>query len=290
MKRLLIIGGSGQLGTALRAAYPGEMTCPGHTEFEIVTGDIEALLSRTEPDVVINCAAFHNVDRCEREPELAFQSNALAVGRFAEACARRGILFVTISTDYVFSGDADQSYTEVDSTVPRTTYGVSKLAGELLARRHPATSIVVRTSGVFGTTGTSSKGYTLIDRVLGQAERGETTQMVSDITFSPSYAPHVARVILDLVERKAVGTHHVVNGGHCTWYEFVRVAFEKAGLANAVLLPVGYASLGNSTPRPRHSPLRNTTLSALGITPLPSWEAALDSFLEVRAARLNASA
>jgi dTDP-4-dehydrorhamnose reductase len=283
MSKLLLIGAYGQLGTAIREQYAGEVTAPAHADFDIVTGDIERLLASSAPDVAINCAAFHNVDTCERMPEAAFATNAIAVDRIAAACAERGITFVTISTDYVFSGVAMRAYREDDRPLPRTTYGASKFAGELLAARHGAHHIIVRTSGVFGTIGSSSKGYTLIDKVLAQAERGEATRMVADMTFSPSYAPHVARAIVDLIEHRAFGTHHITNAGHCTWFDFVRTAFAKAGLDRAPLEPIAYASFGNPTQRPMYSPLENTTFASLGIAALPSWEAALDDYLVVRA-------
>jgi len=106
----------------------------------------------------------------------------------------------------------------------------------------------VRTSGVFGTIGTSNKGYTLIERALGQAERGEPTRMVADMIFSPSYAPHVARAIRDLLDAQAYGTHHVTNGGSCSWYEFVRAAFSKSGLEAAPARADQLCRAGESDP------------------------------------------
>lgn len=289
MNRILLIGGSGQLGTALRAELAGdEIVAPPHVAFDLVTDDPGALLDRGSFDVAINCAAFHNVDVCEREPDKAFAANTLAVDRFARACAERDVAFMTISTDYVFAGTASRPYVEADATGPRTAYGVSKLGGEFLTRRAGPKHYVVRSSGVFGTVGTSSKGYTLIDKVLGQAERGEPTRMVADMTFSPSYAPHVARTIHALIDAKAYGLHHVTNGGACTWYEFVQAAFAKAGFAGAELEPVPYASFNNPVQRPMYSPLANTTFAALGIAALPSWEAALDEFIAVRSKRVQA--
>lgn len=287
MKRILIVGGSGQLGTALQSALAAEeITAPSHAAFDIVTGDADALL---EPgfDVAINCAAFHNVDRCEREPENALAANTLAVDRLARACAQRDIAFMTISTDYVFDGTATRPYRESDAAAPRTAYGVSKLGGELLARRSGPRTYVVRTSGVFGTTGTSSKGYTLLEKVLAQAERGEVTRMVSDMTFSPSYAPHVATAIADLIALDAYGLHHVTNMGACTWFDFVRAAFAQGGYDRAPLEPIRYASFGNPVQRPMYSPLDNTTFAGLGVDPLPPWETALDEFFAARRRRLG---
>ena len=288
MKRMLLIGGSGQLGTALRAALTGyDISAPAHGVFDIVTDDPAMLLDGTPHDVVVNCAAFHNVDTCEREPAQAMDANALAVDRLARACAARDVAFMTISTDYVFDGTASQPYRETDATGPRTAYGVSKLAGELLTRRAGPKHYIVRTSGVFGTTGTSSKGYTLIDRVLGQAERGEPTRMVADMTMSPSYAPHLTSAIASLLDAQAYGTHHLTNSGTCSWYAFVQAAFAKAGYADAVLEPVAYASFNNPVQRPQYSALANTTFAPLGIAPMPSWETALDDYLVARARRLQ---
>lgn len=286
MKRILLIGGSGQLGTALREELGDrEIVAPAHAAFDLVTDDPAELLDASRYDAAINCAAFHNVDTCEREPERAFAANTLAVDRFARACAQRDVAFMTISTDYVFDGTATRPYTEADATGPRTAYGVSKLGGELLARRAGPKYFIVRSSGVFGTIGTSSKGYTLIDKVLGQAERGEPTRMVADMTFSPSYAPHVARAIRAILDARAYGTHHVTNAGACSWFSFVQTAFAKAGFANAPLEPVAYASFKNPVQRPMYSPLANTTFAPLGIAPMPPWEAALDEYLACRFSR-----
>jgi dTDP-4-dehydrorhamnose reductase len=286
VRRVALLGASGQLGSALRNAFADrELATPAHADVpfedeQALTGMLDAF----RPDVLINCTAFHQVDICEREPGRAFALNALAVEAAARVCGERGIAFATISTDYVFAGNLGRAYREDDVPDPRTAYGVSKLAGELLARRHGARHFVVRTSGVFGTSGSSNKGATLIERVLGQAERGEPTRMVADVVFSPSYAPHVARAIVDLVDAEAFGTHHVTNRGACSWYEFVRTAFAKAGLADAPLEATTYAALGNPTPRPLYSPLENTTFGRWGIAPMPPWEEALDDFLAIRAA------
>jgi dTDP-4-dehydrorhamnose reductase len=290
VERVAILGGSGQLGSALRAAFgASEVVAPAHADVPVEDAEaLAGLLDDTRPQVLINCTAFHHVDTCEREPEQAFAINALAVDRAAALCAARGIAFATISTDYVFDGTLGRAYREDDAVNPLTAYGASKAAGESLTRRHGDRHWIVRTSGVFGTVGTSSKGYTLIDKVLRQAERGEPTRMVADMVFSPSYAPHVARAIRDLVEREAYGTHHVTNAGACSWYEFVRTAFGKAGLADAPLEATAYAALGNPTRRPMYSPLESVTLPRYGVAPLPAWSDALDEFLAARETRLAA--
>jgi dTDP-4-dehydrorhamnose reductase len=284
VNRIAIVGASGQLGSAVVGAFAGrELITPSHTEVPFDdTGAVCKLLDKTRPGTLINCSAFHHVDTCEREPERAFAMNALAVDGAAEACAARGIAFATISTDYVFDGMLGRPYREDDGVRPLTAYGASKAAGEFLSRRHGPRHLVVRTSGVFGTGGTSNKGYTLIEKVLQQAERGETTRMVGDMVFSPSYAPHVARAMRDLIDAEAFGTHHVTNAGSCSWYDFVAAAFDKAGLRRAPLERISYASLQNPTKRPMYSPLENTTFARAGIAPLPPWETAVDEFLAAR--------
>ncbi|HZW53630.1 MAG TPA: NAD(P)-dependent oxidoreductase, partial [Candidatus Elarobacter sp.] len=213
----------------------------------------------------------------------------LAVDGAAEACALRAIAFATVSTDYVFDGALGRAYREDDAPNPLTAYGASKLAGECLTRRHGERHYIVRTSGVFGTTGSSNKGYTLIEKMLQKAERGEPIRMVADQVFSPSYAPHVARAMRDLIDAAAFGTHHVANAGECSWYDFVRTALAKAGLGGAEIAPATYAELGNPTKRPMRSPLENTTFARCGIAPLPRWEDALDAFLAARRERLAAA-
>ena len=279
------------MGTALVAAFADrEVLTPAHAELDLENPTaLEAFLDGSQPALLINCAAFHNVDACEREPARALAVNALAVDAAAAACAARDVAFATISTDYVFDGTLGRAYREDDAPNPRTAYGVSKLAGELLTRRHGKKHFVFRASGVFGTVGTSNKGYTLIEKVLQQAARRETTRMVSDMVFSPTYAPHAARAIRDVVDAGAYGTHHITNVGACSWYEFVRTAFIKADFGEAPLEPISYSSLGNPTPRPMYSPLENTTFARAGIAPMPAWESALDAFLIARRSRLAAS-
>ena len=288
--RIAIVGASGQLGSALVAAFAGrELITPSHAEVPFDdTSAVCDLLDNVHPDVLINCSAFHNVDTCEREPKRAFAVNALAVDGAVEACSARGVAFATVSTDYVFEGTLGRPYREDDAVGPRTAYGASKAAGEFLTRRHGPRHWIVRTGGVFGTTGTSNKGYTLVEKVLRQAERGEPTRMVSDMIFSPSYAPHVARAMRDLIDAEVFGTHHVTNAGVCTWHEFVQSAFVKAGLPDAPLEPVTYASMDNRTLRPMYSALENTTFARAGIAPLPAWESALNEFIAARKVRAAA--
>lgn len=288
-ERIAILGASGQLGGALATAYAGRpLLTPSHREVDIDDAPaVAALLAGERPTVLINCTAFHNVDECERAPERAFAINALAVDRTAAQCAAAGVRFATISTDYVFDGTLGRAYREDDAPNPLSAYGISKLAGELLVRRHGPEHFIFRLSGVYSETGTSNKGYTFIERVLQQAERGEPLRIVSNMTFSPSYAPHAARVIRDTIDARLYGTHHVTNAGATTWFAFAAAAFARAGLAPDVE-PLTYENYGAPAKRPLYSALESTTIAAAGIVPAPAWEAGLDEYVAGRAQRRGA--
>ncbi len=188
--RVLLLGGSGQLGSAIRRQWEAaQITAPSHEELDICDPlAVAAAMERWKPDTVVNCAAFHNVDRCEREPQTAFAVNALAVNALAEACAQRNVAFVTFSTDYVFDGTAGRPYSENDAPHPLNAYGVSKYAGELLVQRLACAAYVVRTCGVYATRPSSSKGHTFLDRIMTQARDGLPLRIVGDQTVSPTYA------------------------------------------------------------------------------------------------------
>lgn len=288
--RIIVIGASGQLGSALvEELQTHTVVTPAHAEFDIERDDIAAFLDANPCDVLINCAAFHNVDACEREPDRAIAVNALVVDRLAGECARRNITFCTVSTDYVFDGFGGRPYTEADAPNPLSAYGVSKLAGELLVRRHGGAHIIVRTSGVYGRSGTSNKGYTFIERILQQAEAKTPIRVVTNMTFSPSYAPDVARVIRSIIEQRAVGTFHVTNTGLTTWFDFAQAALTRYGLEQPIE-PVTYDGFGSAVKRPLYSPLASTALGAAGIASAPSWQSGLERFLEARRIRTGVGA
>jgi dTDP-4-dehydrorhamnose reductase len=287
---IAILGASGQLGAALVAAY-GEraLLTPPHREVDIEdTAVLASFLAEHKPGVLINCTAFHNVDECERVPERAFAVNALAVDRAAKACVAANIVFATMSTDYVFDGTLGRAYAEGDAPNPLSAYGVSKLAGELLVRRHGREHFIFRLSGVYSASGTSNKGYTFIERVLQQAERGEPVRVVRNMTFSPTFAPHAARLIRDAIDARAYGTHHVTNAGATTWYDFAVAAFARAGLTPA-LEALTYDNYGSSVNRPLYSALVSTRLGGAGVAPSPPWQEGLEEFLAGRVARRSAA-
>jgi len=283
LERVFVIGGAGQLGSEICSALRDvPLVAPERGQFDLEDpAAVEAALARERPTLVVNAAAFHNVERCEREPERAFAVNATALGRLAEACARNGAALATFSTDYVFDGALRRPYRESDAPNPLNAYGRSKLAGEELVRGALAEHIIVRTSGLYGTIPSRVKGYTFVDVMLRKGAAGEAVRVVDDIRFSPSYAPHVASALRALAERRAFGTFHVSNGGDASWYDMTVAAFELAGIATKPK-PVSSDEFPSEVARPAYSVFAHEAIRAAGLTPMAHWRMALAEYIAAR--------
>jgi dTDP-4-dehydrorhamnose reductase len=281
--RVLVIGGTGQLGTEIQRRWTGdEIVAPARADLDIE--DAPALAEALEsigPEVVVNCAAFHNVDRCEETPERAFAVNALAVDRLARMCRDRDAVFVTISTDYVFDGSATRPYGEDDPLRPISAYGVSKLAGELMVERLRSHAFVVRTCGVYGIRTSTGKGHTFVDRILAQARAGEPSRVVRDVIVSPTFAGDLARALRELLATGAYGLYHAVNPGPVSWYDFACEALAQAGVEGHIE-PISALDWTAPARRPAFSALDNAKIRSLGIA-LPSWREGIAAYLNLRA-------
>ena len=185
--------------------------------------------------------------------------------------------FVTLSTDYVFSGESEVPYDEDATPSPISVYGTSKFAGEILARQACGNALIVRTCGLYGLRPSSTKGYTFVDRVLAQAKAGEHLRIVNDVVASPTYAGDLAVALGRLIEAGAKGIYHVVNSGAVTWYDFACYALEAAGI-RASIEPVPQSTWPGRARRPRYSALASKRLSALQIFPA-DWKSGIDSYL-----------
>ena len=287
---IVILGASGQLGTDLMSAFADRSPVGfDHRMVDIeVPAAVSKMLVRHRPQLVINAAAFHNVELCETRPDRAFAVNALAVDGLAAQCAAAGAALLQISTDYVFDGRATTPYAEDAAPHPLSSYAISKYAGELLLRRHLDRAYIVRTSGLYGIRGSSNKGYTFIERILTQAREGRPIRVVTDITLSPSYTRHVAAAIRQIVETERYGTYHVTNSGFCTWHEFAVEILHQAGL-DATVTPTTSAEFPTLARRPAFSALAHTALDALGLPPVPSWQEGVRAYLAERAVARGAA-
>jgi dTDP-4-dehydrorhamnose reductase len=236
--------------------------------------DVEETFARERPESVINCAAWTDVDGCERDPARSRLANSDAVEILARASRGAGASFVTISTDYVFRGDRDGFYTQRDDPDPQSVYGRDKLEGERRAQAATARCSVVRTGWIYG-----PGGRNFLARVVELARSGAPLKAITDAYGTPTYAPHLAARLRDLAALDLPGVYHVVNAGAGTSYEdFAREALRVAGCDGSVLESVSADTLSRPAPRPRNSRLRCLLSPALGLSALPDWRDALSEF------------
>jgi dTDP-4-dehydrorhamnose reductase len=279
--KVLLVGGSGQLGSEIRRWRDCDVLAPSHDALDLEDAQaVDEALAQETPDALINAAAFHNVDRCEEEAGRAMSVNALAVERAARLCRDRNVAFVTVSTDYVFDGTARQPYTEEDAPRPICAYGVSKLAGELLVERLESRALIVRTCGVYGVRPSTSKGYTFVDRVIAQALAGEPIRVVSDVVASPTFAGDLARGIRKLLERGATGVYHLANVGPVSWYDFACEALAQAGIGHPIE-PIPACAWKAGARRPAFSALASEKAGRLGVA-MPPWREGIRAYLAAR--------
>ncbi len=281
----MVTGAGGMLGRAVVAhgAAQGESVAAfDHDTLDISDGpSLNVAFERERPDVLINCAAWTDVDGCELNPARAQQANAHGPELLAIACRKIGAQLITISTDYVFDGEMDGFYTQRDQPNPLSAYGVSKLEGERRAQLAWANTVVVRSGYIFG-----SDGKNFLSTVINRARQGEDIKAISDSFGTPTYAPHLAGQLYRLARIDIPGIYHVVNAGDGTSFEgFARFALEIAGLAGHQLQTVSLSDLKRPAPRPRNSRLRCLLSGALGLAPLPEWRAAMREFVEDSTAR-----
>lgn len=276
---MLVAGAGGMVGRAVVehcAAQNDDVLAHDHSSLDITNAEaVSKVFEREQPDTVINCAAWTNVDGCESDLARAMAVNAEAVEALAVGSRRAGASFVTISTDYVFDGKKDGFYTQRDDPEPQSVYGKSKLQGERLAQVATARCMVVRTGWIFGVGGKN-----FLATVVERARRGEQIKAISDAWGTPTYAPHLAARLRELALLDLPGVYHVVNNGTGTSFEeFARVAVNFAGCENAEIESVSIDSLRRPAPRPRNSRLQCLLSDSIGLAPLPDWKSALSVFV-----------
>jgi dTDP-4-dehydrorhamnose reductase len=287
--RVLITGGGGQLAADFAALLgdDGTVAAPSRAELDISDDDALArAFGSVEPQLVLNCAAFHNVDVCEREEDRAYEVNARAVKRLAERCAEGGARLVHFSTNYVFDGDRDDPYAEYDTPNPRSTYAISKLAGEYCALAYSPGALVVRTAGLYGLHGSASKGGNFVTRMIARAREQGELRMVADQRLSPTFTADLAAAVLEAVAARAGGILHLTNSGSCSWYEFTRAIMDLAGV-DVPVEPVETPAAG--VQRPLNGVLARPAADAQGLTPLPRWHDALADYMRRAGLAANVS-
>ena len=241
------------------------------TDEEAVRDAIESV----RPEILINCVATADVDRCESDSEWAYAVNASGPRFLARGCRQVGAQIVHVSTDYVFDGSKPGFYTQEDQPNPLSVYGKSKLAGEHAVREEAERFYIVRTSWLFG-----AGGKNFGSRVIEYARKGAALKGVIDQTSIPTYAPDLAGRIEEIIELEAHALYQVTSSGPTTWSEFARLALDLAGLTEVEIEPITRAQLNQPAPRPQNSAMRCLVSEKLRLAPLRHWKDALAEFVK----------
>ena len=280
MKTVAIIGPNGQLGTDLVKTFTNkgwEVLPLRHSEIEITNIDsVNQTLKSLRFDWVINTAAFHKVDECERDTAMAWHVNALGQKNVATIAYERHAHSVFISSDYVFSGEKGSPYLPSDPVSPVNAYGHSKAGGELCSLSVSDQNIVMRISSVFGSAGSSGKGGNFVETIINKAKSGDELNVVGDIKMSPTYTVDAASQLEHAISNDFAGIIHGSNAGVASWHEFAKKILDLTSLQTRILETE--TDWNSSLKRPRYSALANVD-SNFDQTYSRTWEEALKSYL-----------
>jgi dTDP-4-dehydrorhamnose reductase len=279
---VLVTGAGGQLGLDLVDVFADHQVV-GLTREQLDVADEAAAwdaISSHAPTLVVNAAAWTDVDGCEGDPQRAHRVNALGPWWLARACAQAGATLVHVSTDYVFDGPAPtrpsgqpRGWSEFDPVTPRSEYGRSKAAGEQLVRQTLPAHHLVRTAWVNG-----ARGRNFVRTMLRLGRQGRAIRVVDDQTGSPTFTRDLAAAIRELAVAGRYGTVHRANEGHCTWFELAEAVFDLARL-DVDLGPQPSSALDRPAPRPSWSVLDQTHATTMGLATLPPWRMSLAELL-----------
>jgi len=292
--KILLLGHKGMLGSDLLTKLTGEHEVVGmdKEEIDIVSADeCKNAIREAVPDIVINAAAYTNVDGCETDREGCFAVNAGAVKNIAEACRNTKTRIIHFSTDYVFDGTAREPYKEDATCNPINVYGESKLAGERYLQTLSDNYLLIRTSWLYGIKGKNfvktivekaeAKKYIddTMNKANARADGPSTLSVVDDQVGSPTYTKDLAAAVALLIEKNARGIFHVTNRGSCTWHEFAVKILKEAGYDKIVVEPIKSAELKRPAMRPAYSILSmQKFIQTTGKTTQP-WQLALQDYL-----------
>ena len=285
IRRAVVFGASGQLGVELVRELRSrqyEVAPWGRSHADITDpAAVEKALANIDAEIVLNAAAYNQVDIAEKEPQAAFLVNALAVRNLALACRQIDARLVHFSTDYVFDGTATRPYVEEDPTHPLGAYAVSKLAGEFYAQAYLDKALIVRTSGVFGPGGLATARGNFVEIMLRMAASNQPIRIVEDHFASPTYTPFLAARTADLIERGQSGVFHAGGGTPISWFDFAQIIFDVAGLHPALHL-TSVREYRTPARRPKYSALSNAKMERAGVEPMPPLRQAVEDYFRER--------
>lgn len=287
MKKIALIGSNGQLGTDILKIFGKRqnifLIIPlTHQEIEItIQNSIKKILDEINPDIVISTAAYHRVDEMENNPEKAFLVNSVGSKNLAKYCSENNQKLVFISTDYVFGIDTKRKkpYKETDLPGPINVYGNSKLAGEYFVLSSSEKNIVIRSSWLFGSAGSSGKGGNFVETMLKRAHESGKIAVVEDQISSPTYTYNLAEQLLLILENDIHGLFHASSEGSCSWFEFANTIFSLTN-THVICTPTNEKKFPTPAKRPHYSVLENKRLKNLGLNMLRGWKENLLLYLK----------
>ncbi|MCE5329735.1 dTDP-4-dehydrorhamnose reductase [bacterium] len=285
--KIALIGSNGQLGTDIMKYFEdrGE-DIAGLTQDDIdvcYQDKCETVLANIKPDLIINTAAFHQVDLCEDEVEPSFAVNAGGVKNLCKICQEFDIPLMHFSTDFVFGADSERRipYDEDDCPGPVSLYGISKLAGEYIIKYMLKKYYLIRACGLYGHAGSMVKGSNFVELMIKLAEEGKEIKVVNDQVLTPTSTKDLTEKLYELIYTGKYGLYHMTNTGECSWYDFALEIFKLAELSPDIS-PITSAELAAKAKRPAYSVLDNKNLRALGLKDLRPWKEALKDYIDSR--------
>jgi len=282
--KVAVIGANGQLGTDICNIYKDrgyDVLEFNHNRIDITDFDLcRSRLKDAKPDLVVNTAAMHHVESCEKEPIKAFEVNANGARNLAMLSNELDFTLVHFSTDYVFEGSKRTPYVESDCPLPLNVYGNTKLSGEVFIRSIAQRFFIARLSGIYGAAPCRAKGgLNFVKLMLKLAKEREEIRVVDDEILSPTYTSDIAEQMEKLTRTNHYGLFHMVARGSCSWYEFAAKIFEISNIKVklSVARPDEFPA---KVPRPKYSVLENGALKALDLDIMPHWGQGLERYLQ----------
>ncbi len=285
--KVAVIGANGQLGHDVVRAFSnhGDEVAPlSHADIELAEIDsVSSCLGALRPDLIVNTAAMHHVENCEREPQKAFAVNGWGVWNLAQVARELGSVLMHVSTDYVFDGAKASPYEETDLPSPLNVYGNTKLSGEYFARSTVEKSFVLRTSAIYGHSPCRAKGgLNFIELMLKLArERGEV-RVVDSEKITPTSTSALAEQMFALSRSDAYGLYHATAEGSCSWYEFAGEVFALTA-TKVNLQMAGPNEFPAKVPRPKYSVLENRGLKNSKLNVFSPWQDGVREYLAATA-------
>ena len=281
--KIAVIGANGQLGKDICEKIivtKNELVELNHDKIEISNIDcVSSLLKEVRPDVVINTAAMHNVEKCENDPEKSFKVNGIGAKNLSHICNDLNSTLLHISTDYVFDGNKRKPYVETDKPLPLNVYGNTKLSGEYFIESIAKKYFILRVSGIYGKNPCRAKGTNFVELMLKLAKERDEIRVVDDEILTPTFTGDIADQIVEILSSDTrYGLYHVTAEGSCSWFEFAREIF-SISKTNIVLNRAAPGEFAIKVNRPKYSVLENKFLKDQGINIMPLWEKGLKRYL-----------